>query len=509
MRIFDIFEELPDSTESVTKLQKILNAKGADIEEDGIMGPETLAALDQKFPELIPPTLRQKVKAVVNKPKVYPVSKKASSITTRSNADSKFKFAFQDPEFIEKLKKVADNLGIESDTLAAIIYTESRGNPKAKDPFNVSAGLIGFTRKTAESLGTTRDKILSMPAVEQLDLVERYYKRVGVRPGMNRGTIYMLTFLPAFANYPDETVLGQENGGDLKLASGKSTNLSMHKVWLQNPVFGKTVGKSYFTVGDVKRHVNRMPSFNIDESITEDEVNPVDSIELDVPLLIRMLEYAREDAETDMDLHDVAEKMISLSQTGERLSMNDYDQIVTDDGPVEEAEWTTPIAGLSQKQDKATGLTTQRYQAGPIDTQVTKDPKGNVVGQNSQYRLNPSATVKVQQPVGSQITAMTGQATDPAAQADVDNIVGVPGAAQRKRVDPQKFAQFQQQLPAQEAMGGASAEEFLKNVEYRPQPKPKHKSSLMGKPMREGHGRYWCSTDKRWKERQGPKQSRG
>ena len=74
MRIFDIFEESPDSTESVTKLQKILNAKGADIEEDGIMGPETLAALDQKFPELIPPTLRQKVKAVVNKPKVYPVS---------------------------------------------------------------------------------------------------------------------------------------------------------------------------------------------------------------------------------------------------------------------------------------------------------------------------------------------------------------------------------------------------------------------------------------------------
>ena len=243
--------------------------------------------------------------------------------------------------------------------------------------------------------------------------------------------------------------------------------------------------------------------------LTTTEVDPVDSIEMDVPLLLRMLEYAREDAQTDMDLHDVAEKMISLSQTGERLSMNDYEQIVTDDVPVEEAEWTTPVAGLSQKHDKATGHTTQRYQAGPIDMQVTKDPKGNVVGQNSQYRLNPNATVKVQQPVGSQITAMTGQATNPAAQADIDDIVGVPGAAQRKRVDPTKFAQFQKQLPAQEAMGGAGAEEFLKSVEYRSQSKPKAKTSLMGRPMREGHGRYWCSTDKRWKERQGPKQSRG
>ena len=26
--------------------------------------------------------------------------------------------------------------------------------------------------------------------------------------------------------------------------------------------------------------------------------------------------------------------------------------------------------------------------------------------------------------------------------------------------------------------------------------------------IKEGHGRYWCSTDKRWKERKGPKQSR-
>jgi len=36
-------------------------------------------------------------------------------------------------------------------------------------------------------------------------------------------------------------------------------------------------------------------------------MNPKDTIKLDVPLFIRLLEYAREDAKDDMDLHRVAE----------------------------------------------------------------------------------------------------------------------------------------------------------------------------------------------------------
>jgi len=57
-------------------------------------------------------------------------------------------------------------------------------------------------------------------------------------------------------------------------------------------------------------------------------MNPKDTIKVDVPLFIRLLEYAREDAKTDMDLHDVAENIIRLSETGKTLSMNDYDVIV-------------------------------------------------------------------------------------------------------------------------------------------------------------------------------------
>jgi hypothetical protein len=49
---------------------------------------------------------------------------------------------------------------------------------------------------------------------------------------------------------------------------------------------------------------------------------------MDVPLFIRMLEYSREDAAEDMDLHDVTEKAIALNKEKSILSMDDYDAIV-------------------------------------------------------------------------------------------------------------------------------------------------------------------------------------
>ena len=58
------------------------------------------------------------------------------------------------------------------------------------------------------------------------------------------------------------------------------------------------------------------------ESITE-AIDKMDVIMFDIPLLIRMLEYAREDAKTDMDLHKVVEKLIHIRKKGV-LTMKDY-----------------------------------------------------------------------------------------------------------------------------------------------------------------------------------------
>ena len=54
----------------------------------------------------------------------------------------------------------------------------------------------------------------------------------------------------------------------------------------------------------------------------------MDKIILDVPLFIRLLEYAREDAKTDMDLHRITENITILSEMGEVLTMDQYDDIV-------------------------------------------------------------------------------------------------------------------------------------------------------------------------------------
>jgi hypothetical protein len=58
------------------------------------------------------------------------------------------------------------------------------------------------------------------------------------------------------------------------------------------------------------------------------EEDKVDTITMDIPLFLRMLEYSREDASQDMDLHDVTEKSNLLGKERGILSMEDYEEIV-------------------------------------------------------------------------------------------------------------------------------------------------------------------------------------
>jgi hypothetical protein len=60
----------------------------------------------------------------------------------------------------------------------------------------------------------------------------------------------------------------------------------------------------------------------------EQEENKMDVISVDVPLFIRLLEFAREDATDDMMLHDVAEKLIEMCADGDIMQMEQYDEIV-------------------------------------------------------------------------------------------------------------------------------------------------------------------------------------
>jgi hypothetical protein len=80
-----------------------------------------------------------------------------------------------------------------------------------------------------------------------------------------------------------------------------------------------------------------------------EQFNPSDKVTLDIPLFIRLLEYAREDAKTDMDLHNVAEKAIAASETGKTLTMAEYDSLVagsSEDQEINEIKRMQQLAGL-------------------------------------------------------------------------------------------------------------------------------------------------------------------
>jgi hypothetical protein len=77
--------------------------------------------------------------------------------------------------------------------------------------------------------------------------------------------------------------------------------------------------------------------------------NPADKVTLDIPLFIRLIEYAREDAKTDMDLHNVAEKAIAASETGKTLTMADYDGLVagsSEDQQMDEVKRMIELANI-------------------------------------------------------------------------------------------------------------------------------------------------------------------
>jgi hypothetical protein len=90
--------------------------------------------------------------------------------------------------------------------------------------------------------------------------------------------------------------------------------------------------------------------------LNEQEEDPTDIIAMDVPLFIRMLEYAREDAKTDMDLHNVTERAIEAVKLRGLLSMEDYNDLVG--GQIEEETgYSKYLATPENPQGKTPGLT--------------------------------------------------------------------------------------------------------------------------------------------------------
>jgi len=116
----------------------------------------------------------------------------------------------------------------------------------------------------------------------------------------------------------------------------------------------------------------------VKEEVNEEEAeakDAVDTITMDVPLFIRMLEFAREDAKADVDLHDVTEKAVALNKDKETLSMQDYEDIIPAmEEPMDEGLpkgfWKKETAKLDETFEKLVGKLKKQGKSEKVATAI-------------------------------------------------------------------------------------------------------------------------------------------
>jgi hypothetical protein len=223
---------------------------------------------------------------------------------------------------------------------------------------------------------------------------------------------HLLEKMQQFAGEPEQESGDQVRGTDVSKTAGT----------------GKKHQFLHQLVGEIKKpnleRQLRKEFMEFDSSQT----NPIDTVKLDVPLFIRLLEYAREDAKNDMDLHVVADRAIKLSQSGKTLNMDDYDS----------------IAG--QQKEEVTGQTPQTPQGGlaqqkkptPQELQQAEQEKQNLVKNLSQLK---SAGVDIDPAKASQTLAKT-DVNQPLTAMDKDEVAKMAPAIGNIVANPQLAGQF-------------------------------------------------------------------
>lgn len=105
------------------------------------------------------------------------------------------------PAWGRALVVVAQDLSISADELAATVWLESRGNPRAEHAGHV--GLIQWGELAAADLHLTTAQILALDAMAQIELVRStlYPKRARIR---RPGDVRLAVFYPRALDWDDD-----------------------------------------------------------------------------------------------------------------------------------------------------------------------------------------------------------------------------------------------------------------------------------------------------------------
>lgn len=156
-------------------------------------------------------------------------------------------------EFLNGVKRVAQNINCDYRDLLAIMNAESGLNPHAVNPKGGATGLIQFMPKTAQRLGTTTEALKNMSAIEQLPYVEEFLRRCKKAAGfaegekLSSGDLYALVFLPARAK---REILCEKGEGNRYYECNAATDLNkdgkITKSELSQRIISKRIDESIF-----------------------------------------------------------------------------------------------------------------------------------------------------------------------------------------------------------------------------------------------------------------------
>jgi predicted RNA-binding protein associated with RNAse of E/G family len=275
---------------------------------------EKLASQPQSTPLKPTKTINPDYKAIKNASKIDFLQKEKDQLLRDMEQEAEPEGGPIADRYGRKLNKIDQAIAMlseaksnpEIDKLLNIINTKKAGSEYKKALMD----LIAIAeKKSGKTIQTKKEALLALDYVE---------------PTINE-SLKDIQKIKEFFTKPLNEANGFKSGKEFINIKLKNYPKAVAKV---NQLINM-IGESNFTMEMAEWIFDFFNNASFESPVNEaKKEDKVDTITMDIPLFLRMLEYSREDASQDMDLHDVTEKSNLLGKERGILSMEDYEEIV-------------------------------------------------------------------------------------------------------------------------------------------------------------------------------------
>jgi hypothetical protein len=298
--------------------------------------------------------IKEEISKLVNESKSNPEIDKLLKIMNTKKAGPEYKKALMDLIAMAE-KKSGKTVNTKKEALLALDYVEplmneANGFKSGKEFINIK--LQKYPKAVAKVNQLINMIGESKFTMEMAEWIFDFFNNASYESPINeaKSSYFKIGDIVELKNMPENLPYEIRNGivdNKWEIIKVSKSGRSMYSDVMED-VFGydielldkKLKYKMFVYPEDVKSSMN--------EAKSEDKV---DTITMDVPLFIRMLEYSREDAVEDMDLHDVTEKVNLLGKERGILSMEDYDEIVGAAEKINETRFSKPTGSPYEQKD--------------------------------------------------------------------------------------------------------------------------------------------------------------